>query len=109
MAAAGATIVDVEPFDSADLTASTIANTYDLLDRPAWQRAAACRIHNLHLWYPERGESATGAKAICATCPVADQCSDAGTDEQYGIWGGEGTRASRRRRKLIRSSSAPAA
>ncbi len=99
----------MEPFDRANLTASTIADLYDFLDRPDWHRAAACRGKGNGPWYLERGEPVTLAKAICAACPAAEQCRDAGQVEQYGIWGGEGTRARERRRKLIPSTWAPAA
>lgn len=40
------------------------------------------------------------AKAICADCPVREQCLDHAvrTPEQYGIWGGK---TPRERRRLV--------
>jgi hypothetical protein len=43
------------------------------------------------LFFPESRVSSAVAPAMqyCATCPVQDQCAEAGTHERYGIWAGE--------------------
>jgi WhiB family transcriptional regulator, redox-sensing transcriptional regulator len=61
---------------------------------PEWMADAACRGYPTEWWFPERGEMATEAKAICARCPVAEQCLELGLSmptgggHGYGIWGG---------------------
>ena len=67
-------------------------------DRPDWHTQAAC--HGLtHLFFPEPGGNANQAKAVCRTCPVTQQCEEAGADEHFGVWGGK----SERQRKAGRS------
>jgi WhiB family redox-sensing transcriptional regulator len=57
-----------------------------------WRTLAACRGLNPDLFFPERGDSFTvrNARAVCATCPVAEQCLEFAieVDETEGIWGG---------------------
>lgn len=63
-----------------------------------WQRDAACRGDDAAAFYPplrteskpERAEREQAAKAVCAACPVRDECLDHAIrfDERYGIWGG---------------------
>ncbi len=70
-----------------------------LLARPAWQAAAACRHADPALFFPARGESTDAAKALCARCPVFDQCDHyAATIEGplQGIWAGLSPRGRRR-------------
>lgn len=64
---------------------------------PAWFAQAACRDHPPELWFPEKGHNATAAKAICAVCPVAEECLTFALDELdgdrafcFGIFGGLG-------------------
>jgi WhiB family redox-sensing transcriptional regulator len=70
--------------------------------RPAtdlsWMDDAACR-GMYGLFFTERGESTNQAKAVCARCPVREQCGDYGMGEKFGIWGG----LSERERRRIRS------
>ncbi len=59
--------------------------------RPAWHAHAACLGSDPALFYPERGvqpEETARAKRICAGCPVAGECEEAGMSEKHGIWGG---------------------
>lgn len=62
------------------------------------------------LWFPERGESGSFAKAICATCSVQAECLEAAEfrGERHGIWGGlgEGSRRIRRRGQPLIPASA---
>lgn len=71
-----------------------------------WRAYAACRGMDTDLFYPEgRGRKLRAreqtAKEICASCPVAQQCSQAAAEatERFGIWGGltEGERGWSRR------------
>ena len=62
----------------------------DLLARPAWHAQAACHGSG-DLFFPPKGDRdhlGDRAKAICATCPVTEECKEAGKYEQFGIWGG---------------------
>lgn len=91
----------------------------------SWTDRAACK-GKLYLFYPDFSERPVKkmrremlAKAICAKCPVAQQCKQyAHSNPEYGIWGGEneeerfcqdvpvpaGTRADYKRRKMLRKS-----
>lgn len=64
-----------------------------------WRRQAACRGLDPDLFFPERGNAATEAKAVCATCPVTEECYEAGRLEFYGVWGGK-TRKERQKAEL---------
>ena len=60
---------------------------------PAWIRYALCAQNtevDLGAWFPLKGEDTVLARAICARCPVRQECLDYAVDngEQYGIWGG---------------------
>lgn len=73
----------------------------ELLSRPAWMARAACRGEPLELFFPERGQSTAPAKAICARCPVREECLEHALDghDIHGIFGG----LSERQRRQIRS------
>lgn len=70
-----------------------------LVHRPAWQRKAACRGKPVELFFPERGESAGPAKAICAGCPVIEPCAQFSIGESHGIWAGTSGRGRQRMRR----------
>lgn len=81
--------ITVEQYEADDLT----------YHRPDWHLQAACRGYiaaGKDLWFPSndsRGKRSivAQAKAICATCPVQQQCLEyAMTRERAlpGIWGG---------------------
>ena len=60
------------------------------LPRPAFYDHAACATADLSLFFPAPGRSAAAAKAICADCPVVQECAamaiaDHGLD---GVFGG---------------------
>jgi len=64
----------------------------DLPPLPKWHVLAACegRDPTGRIFFPERGHSATRAKAICARCPVADACLEWALEhEDYGVYGGK--------------------
>ena len=56
----------------------------------AWRNDAACRGADPDLFFPAKGKVATGAKALCAVCPVVDQCLAYALTEHIkdGIYGG---------------------
>lgn len=62
-----------------------------------WQYDGACRELDTELFFHPEGERgasrrrrAANAKAICATCPVLEECRNHALSarEPYGIWGG---------------------
>lgn len=62
-----------------------------------WQFQGACRNADPETFFhpenergPRRRRRQEQAKAICATCPVLQQCRDHALSirEPYGIWGG---------------------
>jgi WhiB family redox-sensing transcriptional regulator len=83
----------------------------------AWMEGAPCKglsgmFHPTLQW---RGETqrlfhATekDAKAVCAACPVKEQCLEyALTNREYGVWGGT-TEAERRRIRTARRNATKA-
>jgi WhiB family redox-sensing transcriptional regulator len=80
-----------------------MSNLLDDLGRPLWQIHASCRnIENSNIFFPERGSSTKEPKAICAICPVREECLDYAlmNGEKFGIWGGMSERERRKIRKL---------
>jgi WhiB family redox-sensing transcriptional regulator len=79
--------IDQQAFDE-------VANRLDAIDGA---RAAGV---DYDLFFPERGQSDKPAKAICATCPVREECLDyaLGTKVEHGIWGG----TSENQRRMLR-------
>ncbi|MGD8148569.1 WhiB family transcriptional regulator [Ornithinimicrobium sp. Y1694] len=62
-----------------------------------WQYDGACRTVSPEVFFhpegergPARRERDERAKAVCATCPVLQQCRDQALTarEPYGVWGG---------------------
>lgn len=86
-----------DPAELVDAYADMLA----LLDRPAWHAHAACRGQGTGAWFPARGQDPRPAQAICAGCPVAEQCLRFGHREKFGIWGGTSEKG---RRQLRRST-----
>ena len=60
--------------------------------RPAWWAEAACRGRPEVNFFPEQGQSAAPAKAICAGCPAREACLAFAVEEgcDFGVWGGQG-------------------
>jgi WhiB family transcriptional regulator, redox-sensing transcriptional regulator len=71
------------------------------LEPQPWMAHANCAGVDPDLFFPERGESTTEAKAICRACPVRTECLDyaLSINERHGIWGG----TSERQRRAIRN------
>ena len=72
------------------------------LERPSWHAEAACSGAGADVFFLPLGGDPGPAKALCAACPVAAECLEAGAEEGHGIWGGLSAKA---RRKLIRSAA----
>jgi hypothetical protein len=81
---------------------------YALSQRPAWMTDAACWGHTDLFYGPEGTDSRAAydmvkqAKAIGIRCTVRTECTGAGRQERFGIWGGlTGTerRVARRRER----------
>lgn len=72
-----------------------------------WKRQAACRRADTPTWvfFPGRGDghALAAARAVCARCPVHQECLDFAltVGEHYGIWGG----TSERERRTIRHNN----
>jgi WhiB family redox-sensing transcriptional regulator len=70
-----------------------------------WRQEAACRDFETDIFFPDSDEQAAPALAVCASCPVREQCLDFAltTNQSDGIWGGttetERRRIRRRRRQ----------
>lgn len=74
-----------------DVLVETITEIVD--DRRAeWRQAAACRGLDPEMFFAGRGENDTyeSAIAVCATCPVVEECREHAVerDIRKGVWGG---------------------
>lgn len=73
----------------------------------SWMREGSCLGCDPDLFFPERGSMTdlAAAKAICATCPVREQCLDYAirNSEHTGVWGG---RSDKERRRIARERRA---
>ena len=68
----------------------------------SWQNDGECRQYvGVVNFFPTRGESAADAKAVCAACPVRQDCLEFALHEHiaYGVWGGLSERERRRVRR----------
>jgi hypothetical protein len=74
---ASAEQVFAEPFEPFDI---------ENFVRPRWHRQASCRSHPSLSWFPEGDDEIEVQQAICAGCPVADECAEVGADATDGIW-----------------------
>ncbi len=64
-------------------------------DAEDWRIDAACRTADPRIFFPVGAsgpavETANEAKAVCETCPVAQECLifAVTTNQEYGVWGG---------------------
>jgi WhiB family redox-sensing transcriptional regulator len=79
----------------------------DVLGPGDWRSEAACRNMDPAIFFPEGpGTGAAKARAVCADCPVRQQCFDYAEEapELDGIWGGYS--ATNRRRSADRKTTA---
>lgn len=59
-----------------------------IVSNAQWVEDAICAQVDGDLFYPEQGASNAEAKRLCRSCPVREQCLEAGMSEMHGIWGG---------------------
>jgi WhiB family redox-sensing transcriptional regulator len=73
-----------------------------------WASEALCAQTDPEVFFPEKGESSTPAKQICAGCPVRAEClQDAlDRDERFGVWGAQTARERDRLRRGARQDAA---
>jgi len=73
---------------------------------PHWRDLALCAEIDPAIFFPEKGESAKPAKAVCAVCPSRLPCREyaLGRDE-LGVWGGM-SRIEREREQQQREAAA---
>ena len=71
----------------------------------ATDASALCAQVDPTLWFPEKGQSSTAAKAICHRCDIEAACLTIALadPEIEGIWGG----TSQRERQVLRGSGVP--
>ncbi|MHB8465406.1 MAG: WhiB family transcriptional regulator [Acidimicrobiales bacterium] len=80
-----------------------------------WRQQAACRGLDTAIFFPPTDSEAGPAKAVCAQCPVRDECLEwaIASRQEEGIWGGmtdgERRRLRRRRRDAARRAAAASA
>jgi len=78
--------------------------------RTDWFDDAACRDVDTDVFFPVSEAESGAAKAVCATCPVREQCLEFALEARPGdgVWGGltaqERHRLIRRRQKAARKA-----
>jgi hypothetical protein len=88
-----------DPADAVELDDAAAMLARLLEARPAWHARAACRGDGPATFFPEQGQSAGPARDVCAGCPVAAECAEAGLVEDFGVWGAMTTRERVQRRR----------
>jgi hypothetical protein len=55
-----------------------------------WRDRALCAQTDPEIFFPDKGESPSPAKRVCAGCEVRAQCLQDALDnhERFGVWGG---------------------
>ena len=68
----------------------TLSGLSMLPDVGPWRKQAACKDHDNHLFFPNKGDRAFEAKRICSTCPVKAECLEFALlrPSVQGVWGG---------------------
>ncbi|MGI9611159.1 MAG: WhiB family transcriptional regulator [Acidimicrobiia bacterium] len=110
-------VMDTTPFDvteyDSDESAAAEADRYEEVfsaltapineERP-WMVFGACREADANIFFPTNKEQTRAALAICATCPVEQDCLEYALDarERFGVWGGT---TEKQRRKLLRRTA----
>jgi WhiB family redox-sensing transcriptional regulator len=71
-----------------------------------WVVDAVCAETDPEAFFPNKGESTSAAKAICAACSVRADCLAYAVEhnERFGVWGG----LSERERRPLRSAAVAA-
>lgn len=62
-----------------------------------WVEEALCAQADPEAFFPEKGGAVRPAQAICARCPVREECLEYALEngERFGMWGGVSERARR--------------
>ncbi|XBH22991.1 WhiB family transcriptional regulator [Jonesiaceae bacterium BS-20] len=65
----------------------------EVSERETWRDEAVCAQVGPDVFFPVRGGATTSAKALCAQCPVIEQCLTWAIEsgEPHGVWGGMST------------------
>ncbi len=76
----------------------------EFIDNP-WMEKAACKGVGPELWFPLGKADTTEAKAVCADCPVREECLEYALRFRIkvGVWGGLDERE---RDRLVRERGA---
>jgi WhiB family redox-sensing transcriptional regulator len=71
-----------------------------------WKADAACRDLPTSLFFPDAEADSAPALAVCAGCPVREQCLDFAlrTRQDDGVWGGH-TESERKRLRRTRKAA----
>lgn len=79
-----------------------LSDLEDMAATTSWMDWGSCTEVDPELFFIEKGQSPRPAKAICAGCPVREECLEYAIAEeiQWGIWGGL-TLLERRRAKRL--------
>ena len=74
-----------------------------ILDERPWAVFAACKGEKTLTFFPQDRVEEKAALAICAICPVVDDCLEHAVEskERFGIWGGTTERARRKLPRII--------
>lgn len=69
----------------------------------AWTLEAACLGCPPELFFPSRGEPSKDAQAVCAGCPVQQECLEYAivTGRRHGVWGGRSGKDLREMRRRL--------
>lgn len=72
-----------------------------------WEERARCSTYDPELFFAPRARAERRAKAVCAHCPVRDECLAFAIDTHvdYGVWGGTTVKE---RRLMRRGAGVPA-
>lgn len=75
-----------------------------VLDEKPWAAFAACLDAPGMTFFPQTKAGAEAALAICAVCPVREDCLShaLATNERFGVWGGT---TEQQRREMLRDTS----
>lgn len=86
-----------------DLETDTLLEllTAPVQEEKPWATFAACRDADGMVFFPQTRSETEAALAVCATCPVRDECLEHAldTNERFGVWGGT---TEKQRRALLR-------
>ena len=105
--------MESSPLDLPDLNAvepDPFDEVFDALTAPIneerpWMVFGACREEDSDIFFPTTKDQTRRALAICAICPVQEDCLDYALEarERFGIWGGT---TEKQRRKMLRRGAA---